>query len=349
MKVNYLIVGQGLAGSLLCWELQKQGKDVLLIDNPQYTKASDVAAGLINPVVFRRMTRSWLIDELYPQLLETFSELEKELGIHLFYPLPIKKVLGEGDAEFWERKAIVNKLTHYINPQTNSDSEDCINAPYGLGTVEKSGRVALRNFISTFKERLQKMNRFMEASFDYEAVQQHPDGIRYKEITTDKLIFCEGHRASQNPFFQEIKFKHTKGEVLRLKTKNYQANFILNKSIFVMPEGDQLFRLGASYDWDDLSDTITDAAKSELQEKLAPIFTDDYEVVDHKAGVRPTTHDRRPVIGLHPKYPHIGIFNGLGSKGTMIGPYFARQFAAVLCGETTKLHPEVKLERYFKD
>lgn len=348
MRVDYIIVGQGLAGSLLYWELQKRNADVLVFDNLQFSKASDVAAGLVNPVVFRRMTKTWLIDELYPQLLKTYDELKKEFGIPLFYPLTIKKVLGEGEALFWKRKSIENELKEYINPTPVIEKLEYIYSPFGIGEVEKSGRVHIRGLISKFREKLIKTDRFRDEVFDYDKLSFDDEHVNYKGISAKKIIFCEGHRASENPFFGEIHFKHTKGEVLRIKTENYQSNFILNKALFLMPEEKHFFRLGATYNWDDLTDTATNKAKEELQQKLSKIFNDKYEIVDQKAGIRPTTHDRRPVVGLHPNKPQTGILNGLGSKGTMLGPYFAKQFAKLLYGEINELHPEVRLERYFR-
>ncbi len=348
MRVDYIIVGQGLAGSLLCWELQKNGADVLVFDNPEIPKSSDVAAGLVNPVVFRRMTKTWLIDELYPQLIETYNELERELGIQLFYPMQIKKLFGEGEDSFWKKKTIENDLNEYINPISAKEKLKYIYSPYGIGEVEKSGRVDIRNLIGKFRKKLIEMDRFRNEAFDYTQVHFENEEISYQDISAKTIIFCEGHNASNNPFFKEIEFKHTKGEVLRIKTKNYASNFILNKAMFLMPENNQYFRLGATYEWDDLSDSTTEKAKQELQKKLSGIFKDDYKIVDHQSGIRPTTHNRRPVIGLHPNKLQVGIFNGLGSKGSMLGPYFAKQFAQLLKGEISELHPEVKIERYYK-
>ena len=348
MKVDYLIIGQGLAGSLLIHELNKAGKSYFVFDNPDLKKASDVAAGIINPVVFRRMTKSWLIDELYPQLQKTYAELETVFGVKLFYPIPIKKVLGEGDAELWVKKYIDNDLQDYIHSTIEYDHNQSINNNFGMGLVEKSARIDLKLLIEKMKDQLEKKARIRFEKINFQDVVFTNDQVSYQDILADKIIFCEGHAVSDNPYFQDIKFKHTKGEVLRIKTENFSANFILNKAIFLMPEGRQFYRLGATYDWDNLSLETTQQAKDELQEKLSKVFNDRYQILDQQAGIRPTTHDRRPVIGIHPKYNRMGIFNGLGSKGTMLGPYFAKHFCDYLCGKTDGLHPEVDLARYFQ-
>ncbi|WP_159520010.1 NAD(P)/FAD-dependent oxidoreductase [Sunxiuqinia indica] len=347
MQVDYLIIGQGLAGSLLIHELNKVGKSYFVFDNPDLKKASDVAAGIINPVVFRRMTKSWLIDELYPQLQKTYAELETFLGVKLFYPIPIKKVLGEGDAGLWMKKYIDNDLQDYVHSAIEYDHNQSINNNFGMGLVEKSARIDLKLLIEKMKSLLEQQARIRFEKINFQDVELTNDQVSYQDILADKIIFCEGHAVSDNPYFQDIKFKHTKGEVLRIKTENFSANFILNKAIFLMPEGRQFYRLGATYDWDNLSLETTQQAKDELQEKLNKVFNDRYQILDQQAGIRPTTHDRRPVIGIHPKYNRIGIFNGLGSKGTMLGPYFAKQFCDYLCGKTDGLHPEVNLVRYF--
>lgn len=347
MKTDFIIVGQGLAGTLLSYELLRQGKTVAVIDSPEYQKASEVAAGLINPVVFRRLTHSWLIDDLYPQLEQTFGELEMLLSRRFYYPMKIRKVFGLGEGDFWQKKVIQNDLSNYLNPEPDDETYPQLKLDHGSGWVEKAGRVDLEALLAAYRSFLKEKGFLHELNFDYDRMVLHPDSVVYGELEAEKIIFCEGHRASQNPFFQTIQFKHTKGEVFNLETTSYRADFILNKAFFLMPVGGSEFRMGATYDWNNLNEEPTVAALNELTGKLEQVFEGEYQITRHRAGIRPTTHDRRPVVGLHPDYPQVGIFNGLGSKGCMLGPYFARQFAANLVDKSNLIHPEVRLARYF--
>jgi glycine/D-amino acid oxidase-like deaminating enzyme len=72
-----------------------------------------------------------------------------------------------------------------------------------------------------------------------------------------------------------------------------------------------------------------------------------FEVVDHLAAIRPTVRDRKPYLGSHTLHENIHIFNGLGAKGSSIGPYFASHFADWLNGET-ELDKEVNIKRLKK-
>lgn len=346
MKFDFVIVGQGLAGTLLSHELIKAGKSVLVIDSPTYSKASLVAAGLVNPVVFRRLTKSWMIDELYPQLEESYAEFESLLQRRIYYPVKIRKVFGKGEDDFWQRKSHENQLLDYLNPTPDYASVEHLKLDFGSGWVEKSGRVDLSALISGYRQWLQVNDQLLEENFDYTQLTIGANEIAYRDMQAEKIIFCEGYRASQNPYFEAVKFKHTKGEVLTIQAGECQIDYILNKAGFLMPVADGEFRLGATYDWDNLNEETTEEAKQQLFEKLQTIYAGSYQLKEHKAGVRSTTHDRRPVLGLHPKYNQIGIFNGMGSKGCMLGPYFSRQFAAFLCNKSSLINREVRLDRY---
>ena len=347
MKIDFLIIGQGLAGSLLACEFILAGKSFFVIDDPSRPKASVVAAGVINPVVFKRLTKSWLVDDLFPQLERTYSDLEKLLGEKLFYQLQIKKVLGKGEGDFWKKKYLENQLQAYLEPESVSPAYPFVEAEFGIGTVQKAARVDLKLLVEKMKAYLIGKQLLKLEKFDFNQLEMANDQVNYQGISARKIIFCEGHAVSENPFFKDIQFKHTKGEILRIKTANYDSRFILNKELFLMPEGERFYKLGATYDWNDLSPEITDNARAGLQEKLAKIFTDEYQVVGQLAGIRPTTHDRRPVAGLHPKYQQVGIFNGLGAKGAMTGPWVARQLANFLNGKNLQLLAEISIDRYF--
>jgi len=347
MKTDFIIVGQGLAGTMLAHELLKAGKTIVVVDSSKPQKASAVAAGLVNPVVFRRLTQSWLIDDLYPRLEQTYAELEVLLGCRIYYPMKIRKLFGLGEASFWKKKVEENKLNGYLNVEPDYSSYPDVYTEHGSGWVEKSGRVDLNALLSRFRNYLLEKSQLIDEQFDFDKLKFVGDEVLYEGLQAKKIIFCEGHRGAQNMFFKNIEFKHTKGEVLSVETKDYNAEFILNKAFFLMPVGNREFRVGATYDWNNLDEIPTSGAREELCTKLEQVFAGEYRISDHQAGIRPTTHDRRPVAGLHPTFPQVGIFNGLGSKGCMLAPYFAVQLADVLTGASGDLMPEVNVSRYF--
>jgi glycine/D-amino acid oxidase-like deaminating enzyme len=349
MEVNYIIVGQGLAGTLLANELIRQGKSLVVFNDPDQIKSSDIAAGLINPVVFRRMTKSWMVDNAFHQMEETYRQLEGLLHQKLYYPIPICRILGQDDVALWKTKALANRLGDYLDmePQINHQY-DGIATPFGIGKITKAGRVDIQQLISSFTEFLRKKDSFRNEKIDFEKLQIKSDMVCYKDVTAEKIIFCEGAAASFNPYFKKLKFKHSKGEILELEIPGLNLNEIVSKEVFVMPVGDDRYRIGATYRWDELNMEITTSAREELRSKLNDIIHEVPEIINQKAGIRPTMHDRKPVIGFLEEIPQIGIFNGLGSKGVLLGPYQAFQFTDYILGNSTYIHPEANINRYFK-
>ena len=349
MKVDFIIVGQGLAGTLLAYELFRQNRTFVVFNDPCQIKSSDVAAGLINPVVFRRMTKSWLVDDAYPQMEATYRKLEELLQEKLYFPSRMMKILSEYEVDFWKEKVFANQLEAYLDAEPNQNFRNPgLSSSFSFGCVNKSGRLDTQKLILAFSGFLSQQNSIRNEKIDYQKLILRPNSVTYDNITASKIIFCEGSVASQNPFFENLKFKHSKGEVLELKIQELNLNEIVSGEVFVMPIGNHGYKVGATYSWDELNWETTESARVELLDKLKNISSTQSDVMNQKAGIRPTMHDRKPVIGLLPDKPQIGIFNGLGSKGVLLGPYFAKQFANLLTGNSTYLHPEANIQRYFK-
>jgi len=104
--------------------------------------------------------------------------------------------------------------------------------------------------------------------------------------------------------------------------------------VYILPLGDYLYTVGATYNRTDFTDSLTKEGQIFLKEKINDILDVEYEVVDSVAGVRPTVRDRKPLIGMHPEHLNIGLFNGLGARGVLMGPYLSKQFSIMLTEST---------------
>ncbi len=349
MKVDFIIVGQGLAGTLLANELILRKKSILVIDDPSQFKASVVAAGLINPVVFRRLTKSWFADTVFPQMETTYRQLEKLLNQKFYFPCQINRILSEDETHLWKDRVFANRLSNYadLEPYLHFKNQ-AINFPHGIGRITKAGRIDLQKLIFSYTAFLEQNSLIRKEKFSFEKLKLKPDLISYDDILAEKIIFCEGHAASENPYFERLKFKHSKGELLEVKIPELGLGEIISKDLFVMPLGEDCYKVGATYTWDKLNGDNTDTAREDLLSRLKSITPAKPVVLNQMAGIRPTMHDRKPVLGFLPDSPQIGIFNGLGSKGVMLGPFFARQFALHILDPSEIIHPEASITRYFR-
>jgi len=346
IKVDYIIVGQGIAGSVLSFLLIKKGKQVMVIDEEKENTSSRVAAGLCNPVVFKRLTKSWKVDKVLAQAKSFYKHQESLFGKKFYYNTSIYKLfINEDEANFWKQKSNDPKLFDWINHEIEHPfDQNYINAPFGAAKTLQSGFLQTENWLNTYLDYLKKNNSFLGESFDYNQLELNSTSIKYKDIEAKQLIFCEGYQTINNPYFNWLPFKLTKGEVLTVQFKNLELKQAINKGVFILPYNNE-YKLGATYNWDEIDENTTEKGKDELLKKASKFIDDDIEVINHRAGVRPTVKDRRPLLGVHPKHHKLLVFNGLGTKGVMLAPYFAQKLVSFLL-ENEPIPEEVNINRF---
>ncbi|MGE0560203.1 MAG: NAD(P)/FAD-dependent oxidoreductase [Flavobacteriales bacterium] len=347
-KVDYIIVGQGIAGSVLTYTLMQHQQSVLVVDEEKENTSSKIAAGLCNPIVFKRLTKSWMIDELMPTALTFYKNQEELLQDQFYYPLPIYKLfVGEEEKEFWRKRCNEPEVMDWINHKVEFPfDKTLVDYPFGAANTLQSGFLQTAKWLDIFKLFLKTNDSFLGTKFDYNDIIFKNDVVSWKGIQAKKIIFCEGYQTIHNPYFNWLSFKLTKGEVLTVDFKNLQLTSAINKGVFILPYNNE-YKLGATYDWDNLNEEITEKGKNELLKKASAFLKDEIVVISHKAGIRPTVSDRRPLLGTHPRHEELVVFNGMGTKGVMIAPYFAEILVEHLL-ENKSLSKEVDINRFYQ-
>lgn len=348
---NYIIVGQGIAGTVLAQTLLNDGKTVLLIDEGLEYSASVIAAGLYNPVVFKRLVKSWMADELIPYMDAFYVETEKLLNERFYYKKEIVKLFADvTEKEFWLKKSKEEVGTYLSQTMDLDFLNNCVENPFGAAEVTAAGNLNMAIFLKAFRTYFLKKEFLLQEKFEYGDLSISEKGVSYHNMDAEKIIFCEGHQTTANPYFNWLPFKLTKGELITIQLKkehSIPADKVINKGVFILPLGNNTYKVGATYEWTDLTIHPTEKGKSELIDKLKKVIRVPFDIIDHQAGIRPTVLDRRPLIGLHPVHACIGIFNGMGTKGVMLAPYFAKQFNQFLKGREN-LSDEVNCLRFIK-
>jgi glycine oxidase len=306
-----------------------------------------VAAGMYNPIVFKRLTKSWMVDELLPAANEVYKQLEELLQEKINNPIDIIRLFSSIEQQNdWFIKSGEAGFDKYLsNTKTDLLEQNNIPDHFGYGTVKSSGWIDTSNLLIKYREYLLKKELLYLNDFDYNELEVFDNKITYKEFSASNIIFCEGNQLSKNPFFNYLPLKPTKGELLTIEVENLNIDKVVNKGFFILPIGDNKFKVGATYNWKDLTDKNTEEGKQELIDKIKSVLPHEFKIIEHKAGVRPTVIDRRPLIGKHPEHKNMFVFNGMGTKGVMIAPYYAKQFSEHLINQYP-LDAEVNIERF---
>ncbi|MFL5728345.1 MAG: NAD(P)/FAD-dependent oxidoreductase, partial [Cytophagaceae bacterium] len=252
----------------------------------------------------------------------------------------------------------VEEQNHWISQTAFADVEDLVNInvpaerysayihnKYGGFETYRSGYLDVSGMISSFRKHLIRHNSYIKKTFSPVALDFKKEYVVWEGIKARRMIFCEGYKATRNPFFNWLPFVLAKGELLTLKIPDFEKSTILNKGVFILPVRDDIYKVGSTYVWDFKDEAVTEEARQEITLKLDQMIKVPYEIIHQEAGVRPAVKDRRPLIGMHPQYQTLGIFNGLGTKGVSLAPYFAQRFYNFLENQA-EIDKEASIERF---
>lgn len=322
--IDYLIVGGGIAGlcfAELCLQNNKSFK--LITDDSQ--NSSKIAGGLYNPVILKRFTG---LEDAGIQLnyLEIFySRIEQRTGVIINFPLPLlRKFFSIEEQNNWFQAADQPKMAPFLSTDLVKKKIQGIDAPFDYGRVLRTGYLDTALFLKSYHALLNDLDLLVNTTLDYSKLINEEKHLEYEHIKYNKVIFAEGFGLHANPFFNHLPLDGTKGELFIIKAPELDLKVIINTSVFILPLGNQLFKVGATYNWQDKTDLPTQEGREELIAKIKEILQCDFEIIAHYAGVRPTVKDRKPLLGQHEKHKNLFILNGLGTRGVMLGPYCAK-------------------------
>lgn len=322
---DYLIIGQGLAGSLLAHRLITLGQSVLLLDNAHHNSASQVAAGLINPLTGHRLNLTDGFEQFFAVADKRYEKFNTAYKTTIYRQLKQTRLIkNAGQFDYYQKRKEQSEYQAYLS---EASDHKLLESGFGFTGIERSAMVDTKKLLQQIKSWLIDQQAYQEKYVDYQQLKSNEKGVQLNETQAKRVIFCEGYQAIHNPWLSELPFKLSKGDVLSIET-NMPANTLLSWGSWLASNADGTnAKLGSSYVWNDLSQTKSETAKNALLESFKKHTTLDASVIKHEVGIRPTTAQRKPFIGPITKLPNAYCFNGFGSKGCLLIPYYAELLA----------------------
>lgn len=345
MKVDYIIVGLGLAGLAFAEKLVNNKKSFIVFENLSQT-SSLVAGGVYNPVILKRLTPVWKAKEQLEIALPFYETLEKKFNLKLDIKFSTQKVFKSiEDQNNWFTATDKPLLTEFMNPKIINKSREGVVGNFGFGEVLQTGKVDTHLLVKTYQNYLKSRNSIHFEKFDYNKITIKEVEVVYKEITAKKIVFCEGFGMIKNPYFNHLPLNEVKGELITIYAPELKIDFLLKSTLFILPLKNDLYKVGATFNWKSKTSKPSKEGRDELVEKLNKVISVPYKIVNQTAGVRPTVKDRRPLVGLHPKYKNMAILNGLGTRGVMIAPWAANELYSHI-EKSESLDSEINVNRF---
>lgn len=347
MQVDYLIVGQGIAGSMLAYSLLERGKSVLVVDRGAATSTSAVSLAMLNPVLGRRLNLAWRGEVLLPYAKKMYGRLEKKFDRRFLRELNVVRLFAdERQRKRWLKQQTIPDIQKFVVCELNGDEYPDL-LDFAHGGVEFTGAFCLdaAALLQALRADLRTRGVLTEQRLLHTDLQLTANGAVWQDVAAGEVVFCEGHHSARNPWFSWLPWTLSKGEWLRVRIPELEIDKLINPNFFIVPEGDCVYRLGATFDWDRSDTVLSEDGRDQLLKKLARVVRHPVEVLEQFAGIRPALRDRKPVMGCHPAHGQLAIFGGMGGKGFSFSPYYADRFAGTLAGDCA-IDPEVDIRRF---
>lgn len=339
-SLDLLIIGQGLAGTALAWQSHWAGLQFAVIDRNEAVTSSKIAAGLMTPITGQRLTTSWRWSELWPVAIDFYRHVERVTRRRFFRSTSMVRTLANLDEiELIKERLRADDFYGSVRQPPQPELHPAaFTQTLGSFEMHDGGQLHVTDYLAASREFFQQQQTYCTADLDIEnEIDLHDGGVKLPrlQLSAERLVFCQGHAGSNNRWFGAVPFHPAKGEILTVRIPGLKEDRVLHGGVWIAPIGDEHFRVGATYDWSRFDNIPTPEGRGEIETRLREWLRLPFTVEDHHAAVRPILRAPIPLLGFHPRWPQLGYFNGLASKGSLMAPFFARHLVRVMTGEET--------------
>ncbi|PAU93939.1 hypothetical protein CK503_09725 [Aliifodinibius salipaludis] len=359
-QTDYCILGAGIAGLSLADALSAHDLNCVVVEkNTPGSGASGTTGGLVNPATGRRAKKTWKAEQCYDAIAAN-----------------LEKVQAYSDTNFYQnngllRPALLEKMARKMKEQHENTTwpegwcqwkcKDeiqeihpgikCVDGglwlPIGL-TVD------IGSYIKAYGRYLKDNGlSIICGEQPYPILEDDYWLLELEEITikADHLVFATGHTIATSPFWDWIPLELIKGQVAKFKKESGHLSFshsISSLGYIARLDEEGTFIQGSTYEHDFNHLNPDEEGESYLRKRMRrtlPQLEEQSTLVDQWAGVRTSTPNYKPILGVHPAYSNLHLFSGLGSKGLLFGKFLAEHYADHLINGTP-LYPEVDINRF---
>src|SRR5262245_38521734 len=237
-SVDVIVIGQGLAGTTLAWQLFRRRVRFVVVA-PLEEGSSRIAAGLVTPVTGKRLAKSWRWDELFPAAVAFYRSVEAETGTLVFQRCPAVRLFRDEAerAEFHRRAG--EMLAGLVRPNAAINPE-WFSAPLGGFEMPAAARLDVPRYLDLSRQLLRREGAYLTADLDpAHDVEILADGVRLQRFESEArvLVLCSGFSPDSDPWFGGIRFNAAKGEILTLRVKGLAEDRVVHHGVWLASAG----------------------------------------------------------------------------------------------------------------
>ena len=319
-----LIIGQGLAGTAMAWNLIEHGRRVLIVDRDEPVTSSKIAAGLLTPITGMRLSLSSGYEKQLVAAVSFYRRIENKLGARFLHAKRhVRLFKNEIEPGRWAVRQ--PEMKRFLTSRQRLVSAECFHNLRGGFEMKHGGYLDTAGYLKLSRQWFAQRGLIETTNVEHEDVKPDAHGVAWRGLRFREVIYCTGWEASKHPWFDWVPFQSARGTILRLKADVGEENRIIHHGVWLLQHADGFLRAGSTYDTRFSSPNEVPAADlAVLDQRLRQALVKPFEVQDVRAAVRPIIRDQTMILGRHPAHEHVLFFNGLASKGTLRAPWHAQ-------------------------
>lgn len=327
-EVEILILGQGFAGTALGFLCKKRKVSFCILADSSVDSASKSAVGLVNPVTGRRMAKTWNCDILMPLTLQFYKEAfqlifpDENSNDSFFASFPIFKALHSSEEiNQLEARSAWPEFHSYLSMTKDSEVKwpAIFTGTQAWCQIDQGGRLKTESYLDVSKSWFRGNEEMIEENFEIGKLGFQDGWWQYENLKSRYVVSCLGIAC---PWVGK-ELIPVKGQALEISGLPHFGNRVLKTDKFFIPNGKGNHLCGSTYEKQFHSEDPDEQGKNEILDGLIENLRSQVKIERHWAGIRPTTHSRKPII----KKISEGLYslNGLGTKGVSISPWAASE------------------------
>ncbi len=327
--MSVLIIGQGLAGTALAWRLWERGVPFLVVDRHEVGTCSKIAAGLLTPITGMRMTLdenfgAWLLEAM-----KFYRAKERLLGVKVLHSGRYVRLFKNDDEPAkWAKRVQQAEVQPFVRGDAKVDESSFANERGGF-ELNHAGWLDTAGYLEASRVFFERLGCWMSGEVLPDEAEVRADGVSWRGREFSYVSLCSGWEAGRHPWFDWVPFQPARGTILSVRADVGDERRIIHGGCWVQPRGDGTLRVGSTYElkFDD-PNGFDEAKLTDLRATMRRLIKVPTEITAERAAVRPIIARQRSLIGRHPAKDRVLFMNGLGSKGALRSPHFARRLVA---------------------
>ena len=320
-----LIVGGGLAGTAVAWQLWKRQVPFMVVDPGKPDTTSRVAAGLVTPITGQRLKVSWRLEELLPEAQSFYQGIEQILGETFFRGSPMVRLFhNPRELKFWEQRRHEADIQRWADVTSPASQVDAALFHNELGSFGQKDAAWLDTgaYLDRSREFFMARQSWLRDELDEAELHSSAEGVTWRGTTYAAIIFCRGaDERTVSRFFPWLQWDCARGALVSVKADIIEHRLI-QRGGWLQPRGEGTFRAGSTYEFD-FTRPIEESVE-EVRVKLQGLLKVPFEITGAQLGIRPIVKRQQLILGRHPVHERVLLLNGLGSKGVLRAPFFSR-------------------------